>query len=124
MTRRSKKGNISAILGLVLLIVLVVSIFSFNYRLVKERKGNEEKIKNLQAELESIENRKTTLETNLSKTDDREYIERILREDFLMKKPGETKVVILTEEEKVQEKEKEDKKSKFQKIKELIPFID
>ncbi|MGM0439478.1 MAG: FtsB family cell division protein [Patescibacteria group bacterium] len=125
MARRSKQANTSAILGLALLVVLVISILSFNYRLIKEREGNEEKIENLRAELESIEERKATLESNLSKTDDKEYIERVLREDFLMKKPGETKVVILTEEEEEeQSKEEEEEKTRFEKLKSLIPFVE
>ena len=125
MARRNKKENTSSLLGLILLAVLVVVIFSFNYRIYRERDGNQEEIENLQAELEEVKERRTDLETSLDRTEDREHIERVLREDFLMKKPGEEKVVILTEEEEEETEEvEEEEETRFDKFKSLIPFVD
>lgn len=124
MARRRKKDT-SSVIGLILLITLVGLMFSFNYRLARRREGNKEQIESLKAELEMVRDRKTDLETSLDKVEDRDYIERVLREDFLMKKPGEEKVVILTEEEEEEDVEEvEEEYSRVDRLVEWIPFID
>ena len=125
MARRNKKENTSSLLGLILIAVLVLVIFSFNYRIYRERDGNQEEIETLKADLEDVKERRVDLETSLDRTEDREHIERVLREDFLMKKPGEEKVVILTQDEKEeQEIEEEEEKTRFERFKSLIPFVE
>ncbi len=104
--------------------VLIALFVIFNYRIIRERDGNEEKIEELRSEKYFLEEKKIDLETDLDKIADKEYIERVLREDFLMKKPGEKKVVILTEDEVGEEVlESEGEESFFNKIKRFIPFI-
>jgi len=123
MPRKTKKSSTPAVLGLALLAVLVFLMFSFTYQVARQREGNEEKIQELRAELDSLRERKTDLEMSLGRVDDREYIERVLREDFLMKKPGEEKVIILTEEEEEEEEEEKEEESRFERIMDSIPFI-
>ncbi len=120
-----KRKNPLHYLGFVLIGVLIFLFISFNYRIIREREGNEEKLEDLKAELEFLKERKTDLETSLDQVEDRHYIERVLREDFLMKKPGEEKVVILTEEEEEEQIEEEkEEKTRFDKFKEIIPFVE
>lgn len=123
MARRRKKDT-SSLVGLILLITLVGLMVSFNYRLSKEREGNKEQIQNLKGELEMVRERKLDLETSLDKVEDKEYIERVLREDFLMKKPEEEKVVILTEKEEKELEEQDEEVGQFKKIKDWLPFTD
>lgn len=123
MSRRTKKENITYVLGLIVLAVLVVMMASFNYRIYRERDGNKEKIQGLEAELSEVKSRRSDLETSLDRTEDREHIERVLREDFLMKKPGETKVIILTDEEEVEETEEEIEESFWDQVKNLLPLV-
>lgn len=123
---RKSKSNLKSTLGLALILVLIVLFSAFNYRIIKSREGNEEKIKDMRARLNSLQEEKQALRTNLDETDDRAYIERVLREDFLMKKPGEKKVVILLDEEKekVVNKSKTQEKTYFEKLKALLPFVE
>ncbi len=123
MARRSTKDRLLPIIGLTLLGVLVFLMISFNYRIIKEREGNDKKIESLRAEFKEVRERKKRLEMDLSETEDEEYIERILREDFLMKKPGEEKVIILTEEEEEEREEKKEELTGMQKLVDFLPFI-
>jgi len=107
-----------------LLLAGLIFIFSVsNYRIARERSGNEEKIELLKAELDLLEARKMDLEESLKMADEKEYVERILREDFLMKKPGEEKVVILLDDEEVEaEDDEEVEKSGWQRLIEALPL--
>lgn len=121
---RRKNTKFADLCGLALVVVLVFFFAIFNYRIIKGREGNEEIIESLQARLEQLEDKKRNLAISLDESDDKEHIERILREDFLMKKPGEKKVVILTEEEKKVKKEQAEEKSVWQRFLQLFPWID
>ncbi len=123
---RRKKTNYSVFCGLALGVVLVLLFVVFNYRIIRGREGNEEMIEALKAELEHLESRKTDLEIGLHEAEDTEHIERVLREDFLMRRPGEKKVVILTEEEKELgvKSEKEDKGEDWRRFLRIFPWID
>ncbi len=105
------------------MIGLILLFASINYRLIKRREGNEERLEQLKMEVESLEKRKEDLRSSLDESDDREYIERVLREDFLMKKPGEEKVVILLDQS--EEKSSKDKEeSTSEKIFKFLPWVD
>jgi cell division protein FtsB len=124
MLRKSKIKKLKINLGLGLMIGLILFFAATNYRIIKRREGNEERLEQLKSEVETLEQRKEYLRDSLDESDDREYIERVLREDFLMKKPGEEKVVILLDEnqqEKVIEKEE---KSGLRKLFNFLPWID
>ncbi len=122
---KKKNKNYSHLPVSILIIVLVFLFFTFNYRIIREREGNEEKIEKLQYELSLLEERRTDLEESLTEAEDRRYVERVLREDFLMKKPGEEKVIILLdEEEEFVDEEEEEEKSRWQKVRGRIPFFE
>jgi cell division protein FtsB len=124
MLRKSKIKKLKINLDLGLMIGLILFFAATNYRIIKRREGNEERLEQLKSEVETLEQRKEYLRDSLDESDDREYIERVLREDFLMKKPGEEKVVILLDEnqqEKVIEKEE---KSGLRKLFNFLPWID
>lgn len=122
---RMKKNNknYSYLLNSVLIVVLVALFAIFNYRIIKERDGNEERIEKLKYQLSLLEERRSDLEESLIEAEDREYVERILREDFLMKKPGEEKVIILLDESEEVIVEKEEETSRWQRFREVIPFV-
>jgi cell division protein FtsB len=124
MVRKDKKRKLKLNLGLALIAGLILLFASVNYRIIKNREGNEERLERLKAEVESLERRKEDLRNSLDESDDREYIERVLREDFLMKKPGEEKVVILLNEEKEEESKEEEKEKGLKKVLKFLPWID
>ncbi len=119
---RKRKNDFPHYLVFALVIVLIFLFTSFNYRIIKEREGNKQKISELETELKAFEERRESLKANLEQVDDDEYIERILREDFLMKKPGEEKVIILTEDEEEEKEEEKEEKGRWERIRSYFPF--
>ncbi len=102
--RKKKKKEISPVIfGIIFSIFLSFFIAFSNYRIIQEREGNKELIESLKAEIEQLEGKKENLQQGILESQDIEHIERVLREDFLMKKPGEEKVVILLSDEEPEE---------------------
>ncbi len=78
-----------------------------------------ERIESLEEELERIKAGREDLESSLDWEAREEYLERVLREDFLMIKPGEHRVIILDEREE-KEEEEEEERSFFH----FLPWVD
>ncbi len=105
---------------MIIMLVIIVILNLSSYRIFRERRGNKEKLEELEREMVFLEERKMELETSLEESSDEEYIERVLREDFLMQKPGEKKVIILTEEE--EEEEIEEEESRWDRFLNYLPW--
>ncbi len=98
--------------------IFVVLLAIFGFRIMKERDGNIEKIEALEEELRRLKAGREEIETGLDKISDEEYLERVLREDFLMVRPGEKRVIILDEREEEQKEEPEEEGGFF----DFLPF--
>ncbi len=103
MRKKRKKKINPVIFGIIFIFLLSLFLAFSNYRIIQEREGNKELIENLTAEINQLESKKENLQQGILESQDIEHIERVLREDFLMKKPGEEKVVILLSDEEPEE---------------------
>ncbi len=106
----------SVLLGILVLIILGFLIIT-NIKIEQRRKTLLLKIENLKKEVQNLEEKNEKLKTSISQAGTLEYLEKIAREQFNLKAPGEEKVVILKvkkEEEKKEEvNSQEEKKNIF-----------
>ncbi len=123
--RDYSNNNIFALVFLCFFVLMIV------FLLVKANLGSKERRAELLAqkqalemEMEALEEMKKRLEAETLSIEDDEYLEKIAREQFGLKKPGEEVVYIIKEEDEendIQE-EKKEKKEWWQKIIDVWPF--
>lgn len=110
MIARSKKNikkdyfsNIffSILFGLLLLGALTFLIIT-NIKIEERRKTFLLKIDNLQAEIQVLEDKNKKLRENIVQSETPEYLEKVAREQFNLKAPGE-EVVVISKEKKQEE---------------------
>lgn len=122
--RKVKKSNhFQRILFSILLVGVILVIISFllisNWRISQKRKKLISEIDRLTQEIQLLEKRNQELSAGISQVSDKDYLEKVAREQFLLKKEGEEVAVILQpKEEKIPEKEK----NFWQKILEKLEF--
>jgi len=82
--------------GILFLIIAVFLIFA-NFQMYKKRQQLTSQINEYKKEIEELENRSETLKEEIANSDNPDYIEKIVREESDMQKPGE-KVVSFIEQ--------------------------
>lgn len=111
MAKKKKKEKINYMVFFVLITITSVLIF-FNVKLWNERKITAEQLQRSEDELERIFKEKEELEEKTQVSDIEEKIERVAREQLLLKKEGENVVVISRDEEVKNEEENEEEAEK------------
>ncbi len=114
--RRKKKKNSKIIyLAFFSLLFLVGILVFFNFNIYRQRQVTKVHIDRVKEELEKLMTEKELLEEMEAKDIDKE-IERVAREQLLLRKEGESVIVISREEDEnsyTEDKEKELKKKNF-----------
>lgn len=98
MARKKKKEKINYTSFFILITIMAVLIF-FNVKLWNERKITKEQLQRSEEELGRISDEKEEMEEKIQMVDIEEKIERVAREQLLLKKEGENVIVISREEE-------------------------
>ncbi len=107
--KRKKEKKFNYFFLFLLLSVIAVLVF-FNFKLYNERKVTKAQLERSKEELERVsfehDYMKGEEEINIE-----EYIERVAREQLLLRKEGENVIVIAREEEEEEEEEEEDEET-------------
>ncbi len=111
MVRKKKKEKINYTTFFVLITIMAVLIF-FNVKLWNERKITKEQLQRSEEELGRISDEKEKMEEKIQTIDIEEKIERVAREQLLLKKEGENVIIISREEEIENEEINEEEKEK------------
>jgi cell division protein FtsB len=102
--RRKKKRNWDEILSIGLLsilnLVIIVFLLVGNWKLYIKRSNLQAQIIDLEREVAALEKKNEELKKLFFEASQKEYLEKVIREKGLYKKPGEEVVVILKEKEK------------------------
>lgn len=109
----------STILTLFILIVIGYLVFS-SIKINQRRVELTSRIETLKKEIIILEEKNQEMERKVSQSESEDYLEKVAKESFGLKKPGEEVVVITKNEEEEEEIIKE--KSFWQKILEKFKF--
>ncbi len=107
--------------GLFVLITIMAVLIFFNVKLWNERKNTTGQLQKSEEELERISQEKEEMEGKIQITDIEEKIERVAREQLLLKREGENVIVISREEElESEDYEEELEKGFFESLMEVF----
>ncbi len=110
---KKKKKTTHPLFGLLFLIFICVVLFAFNIRIWRERTKNTEHLRAVEEELYALNQEVDGLQSQIFNEDSDNLIERIAREQLLLRKDGENVVVISRMEEPESEEEEEIKEDGF-----------
>jgi len=98
MKRKKNQSMIKlifSIVGAVLILLLVILLARMNLRAGHQRIALEERVYDLQIQLEGLEEKKSKLAEQIEETKNVDYLERVGKEELNLKKPGEKAVSFL-----------------------------
>ena len=125
-SRRLKKKRYKDIFFYSILAFLVLGFSAFliisNLRIYQKRRELKAQIERLKEEIQAIEKKNQELRTGIENISDKEYLEKVAREKFLLKEEGEEVIVISPPEEQAEEPQPE-KESFFEKILEKLKSL-
>ncbi|MEK7542514.1 MAG: septum formation initiator family protein [Patescibacteria group bacterium] len=107
ITRNSKFGkkkkrlyeNVVASAVFVVIFFGIMGFFVYqNVKMGQKRSALEDRLQELQAQMNELSTQRETLEANIANTQTKEYEEKVLREQGLYKKEGEQVVTVLPPE--------------------------
>jgi len=119
-SKENKKGKLGyketlfSALVVLLFIALIVFLISANLRMNKRRTQYIDRIELLKDEIKELEQEREKLDSETSEVESQANLEKVAREQFGMKSPGEEVVVISKEGEEEKTEQKEKKKSFFE----------
>lgn len=122
--KRNKKSSIKNIFGYFVFFTLTIFLIVFfvvtNWKIYQRRASLAPKVEQLRAEVEALEKIKIELEKESSNIGTEDHLERVAREQFDMKKPGEEVYVVQEEPASTEGSgEAKEKMSWWEKIKSL-----
>lgn len=110
-SRRLKKKRYQDIFFYSILVFLVLGFSAFliisNVRIYKKRRELKAQIERLKEEIQAIEEKNQELKEGIENVSDKEYLEKVAREKFLLKEEGEEVIVISPPEEQTEESQPE-----------------
>ncbi len=125
--RKKKNRNWDEILSIALLLILNLTIISFlivgNWKLYQKRTSLKKDVIDLKKEVALLKERNAQLKKLFFEASQKEYLEKIIREKGLYKKPGEEVVVIMKEEEEEEETPPPPPPPKESNLQQLIDFF-
>ena len=107
------KNNFSKKIGAVLLLIISLSLIFVDIKIYKNKQKLVSQLQDYKKQIEEIEKRNKSLEEGIVKSDDKDFIEKVAREEFGMQQPGEKVVAFVPPEQKQQEIDNKSKKSIF-----------
>lgn len=94
--QRPARNNPSLKLFFLLVLLLLVPFLAFsNFQIARRRADLSAKIQELQKEVTEQQKQNAELKLNLDASSQSDYLERVAREKFQLKKPGESVVAVL-----------------------------
>lgn len=110
-SRRLKKKRYQDIFFYSILTLLVLGFSAFliisNVKIYKKRRELQAQIERLKEEIQAIEKKNQELSAGIENVSDKEYLEKVAREKFLLKEEGEEVIVISPPEEQTEEPQPE-----------------
>ncbi len=101
--RRSGRGRpqstiklILSLISIIIVLLLIVLLVRMNLRARHQRIVLEQRVGNLQAQVESLEKEKDKLIGQIEETHDADYLERVGKEELNLQKPGEKVISFLS----------------------------
>lgn len=107
------KNNVSKKIGAVLLLIISLLLIFVDIKIYKNKQKLVLQLNDYKKQIEEIEKRNKNLEEGIVKSDDKDFIEKVAREEFGMQQAGEKVVAFVSPEQKQQEIENKPKKSIF-----------
>ncbi len=125
-SRRLKKKRYQDIFFYSILTLLVLGFSAFliisNVKIYKKRRELQAQIERLKEEIQAIEKKNQELSAGIENVSDKEYLEKVAREKFLLKEEGEEVIVISPPEEQTEEPQPE-KENFFERILEKLKSL-
>ena len=92
-------------LGAILFLAIAFSLFYANFKIYLKKQELIKEVDSYQKQIEDIQNKNKTLEEGIVKTDDKDYIEKIAREELDMQIEGENVVAFVMPESSINQEE-------------------
>lgn len=106
--REFSANKLLLISGAILFLVITLLLFYANFKIYLKKQELTKQIDSYQKQIEEIQKKNKTLEEGIVKSDDKDYIEKIAREELDMQKEGEEVVSFeMPESSSAQEKRTE-----------------
>lgn len=106
--------------------VLIIGFLAFlavsNIRILRKRTALKAQIAALEEEIQTQDKRNQMLREGIEKVTDKEFLEKVAREKFLLKEKGE-EVIVVSPPEGQEEKPLPEKKNFFEQILEKLKFL-
>lgn len=106
--KKTLKPFVFYIIFIIIFFALAAFFISTNWKIYQRRAELNNKITELEKELEDLEIKNKDFKENINYIQSQDYLEQAAREELDMKKPGE-EVVVIQREEKEKEEEPESK---------------
>ena len=120
--RKSRWDNFFSVLPVFLVFLFLGFLIISNIRISQRRSEMLSEIKELEKEIQTLEEKNSNLRAGISETDEEAYWEESVREQGLVKE-GENQVVVLPSEEKGIEQEQNANQGFFDRLLEKIKNI-
>ncbi len=91
--------------GGIFILILVLALIFADFKIYQKRQSLINQIDAYNKQIEEIKERNESLKEQISKSDDKEYIEKIAREELDMQKEGEAVVSFVMPEQKADEEQ-------------------
>lgn len=127
--RGSLKNTFYSLLFLFLLLTILVYLAVTNIKIMARREKLSLIIADLEKEIKMLEKNNEELKAKMSQLGSREYLEKVAREQFNLKAPGEKVVVIYKDNKETEKKEldnfseNKEQKEKWFDIKKIWNFL-
>ena len=120
--RRNAKSIFFLIFFGVLLLVGIGFLSWTNIKIKQRREKLLSRIESIKKEIQMLEEKNKDLKEQVSQSGTPEYLEKVAREQFGLKAPGEEVVIISKENEEKEEVKAEEEQGWWQKIKNFFKF--
>ncbi len=97
----------------VLILIIFLSLAYADFKIYKTKQKLITQLNDYKKQIEEIEKRNKNLEEGIAKSDDKDFIEKVAREEFGMQQPGEKVVAFIMPEQNNQESGEPFKKNPF-----------
>lgn len=106
--REFSANKLLVISGAILFLVIALLLFFANFKIYLKKQELIKEVNSYKKQIEEIQKKNKTLEEGIVKADDKDYIEKIAREELDMQKEGENVVAfVMPENSATQEKKTE-----------------
>jgi cell division protein FtsB len=119
----SKKDIFFSLLLWALLLSVIIFLGTTNLKTKRRREEIAKKTDAIKEEIAAMEKSNEDLKIKISQGQTKEYLERVAREQFGLKAPGEELVIIYREKGEEQEPQKEEESGLWEQLKSFFNFL-